>query len=213
MIIDLSRDSDYRTQLNNKLVPLSSCNTTAMCMALEASGVPLPERPGVQPEDDLTAVTETPEAYAEMARGYPWAFAGSKPIYPPRQVHGMLSWATNRWLGRPVTRFREDVPIEELLADLAQGRACVVSGRFTASGHMVALVGVETDQVFAGWTTPDNVELASIRALIIDDPYGDYHTGYKDHRGNGCSFSLAEFSSLTREYDRYTKWAHQIIGG
>jgi len=39
MVFNYSKDNDYHTQINNRRLPLSTCNTTSMIMALKQAGV------------------------------------------------------------------------------------------------------------------------------------------------------------------------------
>ena len=52
--INLRRDFDYHTQINNRLIPMASCNTTAAIMALKAADINFNCPEGMQPEDALT---------------------------------------------------------------------------------------------------------------------------------------------------------------
>lgn len=210
MTINVSKDSDYHTQLNNKLVPLASCNTTSAIMFLLACGLELPVANGQQPEDALTALLETPGAYAQQKKLAPWSLGQ----FRPQEVHIVLDWGINTVVGADVCKFRDSTTQGRLVYELAHGRAAIVSGRFTAAGHVVCLVGVDTDQADAGDVqTADDVELERIRAWIIDDPYGDWHTDYKDQHGNNVRFTPDEFTRLTQQYYQNKKWAHLFTGG
>lgn len=210
MIINLSTDSDYHTQLNNKLVPLESCNTTSAIMFLLACGVEIPDTGAQQPEDALTALLEMPEAFEMQKELAPWSIGQ----FRPQEVHTVLDWGVNKFVGADICRFRDDATQGRLAYELAHGRAAIVSGRFTPAGHVVCLVGVDTDQVdVADVQTAEDVELDRIRAWIIDDPYGDWHTDYHDQHGNNVRFTPAEFDRLTQQYYQDKKWAHLYVGG
>ncbi len=206
--INVSAHTPYHSQVNNALYPLSSCNTTAAIMWMLDCEVPFTAPEGVQPEDHLTAITETPEAYDYMLKVAPWAYRNCKALVPPRQVHLCLAWAVNRLAGREAMRFRTDATYEELVAELARGKAVLMSGIFTRSGHVVNLVGVRTWQEPGELGEAKQVRLDKIVGWLVDDPYGDYWTGYKDHRGNDVYFPFDDFDRLTRELYRNHKWAH-----
>ena len=210
--IDVSTGKPYHTQINNKKLPMSACNTTSSVMFLIDNDVELPDVGDEQEEDVLTGITESPEAYEAMRRLAPWAFRPfrtGEPTYPPAQVHVMLDWAMERWIGRKVSIFREDVSLEELALELVRGRTMVINGRFTAGGHMVELVGLRSSQddlKLARW--PGDVDLRAIEWWRIDDPYGNYHTRYEDPRGNGVTIPREQFNDLTNDYGKNRKWAH-----
>jgi len=203
--INVSAHTPYHTQVNNALYPLSTCNTTSAIMWLLDCGVPFEVPAEVQPEDHLTAITELPEAYALMRQVDP---AAERRGYKPRMVHACLDWAVNRLAGREVMRFRTDATYEWLVAELAAGRAALLSGIFTRQGHVVCLVGVRSRQDRAELAEACRVRLDEIDGWIVDDPFGDYHTGYKDRHGNDVFFAFDELDRLTRELYRNRKWAH-----
>jgi hypothetical protein len=132
---------------------------------------------------------------------------------PPRRVHVCLAWAINRLAGREVARFREDATYQELVAELARGKAVIVSTVLTRAGHVVCLVGVRTRQDgMRDLRNPDLVRIDLIDGWIIDDPYGDYWSGYKDQHGNDLYFPFDDFCRLTKELYRNHKWAHIYVG-
>lgn len=203
--------NEYHTQRNNQIDPAGTCNVTAMVMALKASGVPFLSPTGVQPEDHLSSILATPEAYARRDLDYPWARDAN---VPPREVHGLLSWAVNeRFTKAPRTVFTTRASIQELLYRIARHKAAsVVSGRFTPSGHLVTVVGFESPGPdLSEADSPARVDLSIVTKIIIDDPWGDVRTGYRDHDGNDVALSVQEFDRLTREYGcPGRKWAHLI---
>jgi hypothetical protein len=196
----------YHTQRNNAFDPADTCQVTAAVMALRATGIEFSFPSDVQPEDHLAHILGGEEAREKVRREYP-----SMAKRPPREIHAVLSWAINeRFVGRKVTVFSPRVTMEELLFRVAaRASASLVSGRFTKSGHIVALVGFESDQgdldAVAG---PGAVRLDGVSRVIIDDPWGDFTAGYRDPDGNDVSLTLNEFNYLTREYEVNRKWAH-----
>ncbi len=211
MKINLSKDIPYYSQRNNKFYPASTCNTTSMIVALLASGIQFEVPEETQAEDHLTQILESDEAWEKLQKDFPWAIKGG---YSPRNVHGMLSWAVNdKLIGKKVTSFRTDADIEQIIFSVVKGCAVVVGGQFTQYGHIVTVVGVETKQDISKINKPSDVNLDDVKSIIIDDPYGNYFTDYKDHKGNDIPFSLKQFNQLTREYnDPANKYAH-FFGG
>jgi len=211
--INVSAKLPYHSQVNNKLFPLSACNTTSAIMWMLDCHVPFEFPANMQPEDYLTQITETPEAYDYMKQVAPWAWDRDRPKVPPRQVHACLAWAINKLAGKTVVKFRVDVQLQELVAELARGNAAILSTVLTRSGHVVTLVGVTSKQELRDLKDPRSVKLDSIMSWTIDDPYGNYHTGYQDRRGNDVRFLPEMFDRLTKDVCSNAKWAHLKAGG
>jgi hypothetical protein len=194
-----STDSEYHSQRNNAIVPYASCNTTAMVMALKQAGwsMPLfdPEHP--QPEDDLSAFLRTDEAKRKQQEIAPWSVGA----YPPQEVHACLEWGVNAWLGGTADAFTMRATHDELIAALVGGGGVVLSGRFPLSngelGHIVSLAGYYSEG-----------ELDHDDGWIIDDPYGIWHTDYRDPHGNDISVSDYDFNKIFCKARGY--WAHMI---
>lgn len=205
----LTKGLPYFTQRNNKKYPLSSCNTTSMVQAIVASGISLPSNipAGVQPEDYLTEITESKEIYELREKLGP-----SLRKLPPRQIHVLLSRATNIMMGRQITQFREDVPILKLVKDLLAGRASVLSTTLTSYGHVVCLSGVRFSKSLEDFT--ENSSLSEVVGFFIDDPYGNFFTGYKDPNGKNVFFPFSDFIRYVRPNgDNSVKWAHLFLEG
>lgn len=207
--IDISIDSDYHTQRNNAYIPHGSCNPTSAIMALRASFIDFPEPEGKQPEDVLYEILHSDEAWAKMRNDFPWAVSGG---YDPVTVHGMLQWAINeKFVGRPVDRFSTRWTMQEILHNIAcNGCACTMATKFTRYGHIVCVVGFETEQEdMTAVAIPEHIDLDKVKNVIVDDPYGNYHTGYMSHRGNGIRVDMNKFNSLTSSRGYFeSKWAH-----
>lgn len=196
--INYSLGIDYHSQRNNVLVPYSSCNTTSMIMALKQAHWTLPiDRTYSQPEDALTAFLRTPDAYDKQRELAPWSVTA----HPPQEVHAVLEWGVNAWLGHEVDRFVLDARSPDLRNTLDSGGGAVLSGRFPLPrgelGHIVSLAGyVLEEETVTDW--------------IIDDPYGDWHSQYRDSHGNDCDLSLAEFKTIFDRRGDGCYWAHVI---
>jgi hypothetical protein len=202
-------ENDYHTQRNNAIEPTRTCNVTSMIMALKATGIQFESPEGMQPEDYLASLLDTPAAFAKRDQEFPWA---TRAKIHPREVHEILSWAINELLVKKrCTTFTTRASTQELLFRIsAHQSASVVSGRFTKEGHMVTLVGFECSGPGPSMAkSPDRVDLAAVSRIIIDDPWGDVHSGYRDVSGDDVSLSVAEFDHYTREYySAGRKWAH-----
>jgi hypothetical protein len=205
MVFNYSKDNDYHTQLNNRRLPLSTCNTTSMIMALKQAGVALPFPKDIQPEDYLTDFLRSPEAYRKMKEITPWFFdrETGKAILPPNEVHQMLEWGVNTLLKRQLDRFSTEVPVETIISHLIKGGGVVLSGEFRLKNrnlhHIVSLAGFVTD------------ENEDITHFIIDDPYGNFRTDYQDQHGNNITITRDEFTAIFKPTGNETvKWAHLV---
>jgi hypothetical protein len=199
--------NEYRSQRNNAIAPEGTCQVTAAIMALEATGIGFEYPKDVQPEDHLATLLDSPEAEAKLRKEYP-GLSGR----PPREVHRILSWAINELLVRAnVTTFTTRASIAELLFRIARHRAAsLVSGRFTPDGHIIALVGFESEQIdLEDAPSPAAIDLSLIRQVIVDDPWGDWTSAYTRLEGDDVHLPLSDFDRLTREYgESGRKWAH-----
>lgn len=199
--------NEFRSQRDNAVAPGGTCQVTAAIMALEATGIGFEYPNGVQPEDHLASLLDSPQALMKLRKEHP-GLSGR----PPREVHMILSWAINELLVHAsVTTFTTRASLTELLFRIARHRAAsLVSGRFTPYGHIVALVGFESEQVdLADAANPAAIDLALVKDVIIDDPWGDWNIGYARRDGDDVHLPLDSFDRLTREYgESRRKWAH-----
>ncbi len=209
MIFNYSKDSDYHTQLNNRRLPLSTCNTTSMIMALKQAGAeppfPLKGEDDIQPEDYLTDFLRSPESYRKMKELTPWFFdrVSGKATVAPNEVHQMLEWGVNTLRRKKVDKFSTGVSIETIIAHLIKGGGVVLSGEFRLKNrnlhHIVSLAGFVTD------------ENEDITHFIIDDPYGNFRTDYQDQRGNNIRITRDEFIVIFKPTgNNKIKWAHLV---
>ena len=195
--IDLSIKDEYYSQINNKYIPLSSCMRTSEVMFLLYNGVRFIEAgnfnsqdnskhfiiypKGMQPEDYLTALCESPWGY-ELRNALPWA---EKDKTPPGQVHQILSEIVNRMIGTPVDVYSFTKDITIVYNEIRNGRCVMTSGQFTKSGHAVCVCGMRYDE-----------NTNEVSDILIDDPYGDYFSNYKNPNGNNIWFPVLEFMKL-----------------
>lgn len=210
--INNSLRDDYHTQLNNKKVPKRSCNTTSAIMFLKGNDIPFAYPKDMQPEDYLTDLLDTTEAWERMRKRHPWT-EGTH--YRPQEVHDILSWGINELVGETVSGFTERMPVNEMIYRIAQGEVLIVSGRFGRLDHIVAIVGLASNQRdLLEARSPADVVIDDVIAFRVDDPYGDYRTGYKDRRGNDVVMPLEDFYSFIKPTGEQShKWAHYMLQG
>jgi hypothetical protein len=186
----------YRTQRDNLDMPGASCNTTAAVMALEASGfgpsliAGLPA--GKQPEDFLTELGDSPEAYAEMRSRCPWFFdASGKALVRPPEAPMMLDWIVERAYGKALLWYSTQVTLGGVASMIDSGLAVVLRTTFTAAGHIVAAIGYEAVEDVGG-------AAGQVTGIYIDDPWGNVNTGYADKNGERVFVSLDTFAQRVR---------------
>lgn len=212
MVFNFSKDSDYHTQRNNKYIPLESCNSTSMVMALKQAGYDFDHINTEQPEDLLTLVMTSSMGTNMVKELASWAWDSKleEPTIPPNEIHVILEWATNHiMLGKKVDRFTTNAKLTTIIATLLTHGGIVLSGIFPqergALSHMVSLAGFITDN------DSYHVEPEHITHFIIDDPYGNFRTQYEDHRGNNIEITNEEFMAIFKDIgDRERKWAHIV---
>ncbi len=197
MLINISNKDTYHTQINNKKVPQTSCFATAVIMKLSIQKIKIydsknnkylvsdfEKNTGCQPEDYLTAILCTNEA-----KDYFKKIAGRKPKNnEQRFYYTVVEWAINKILcRRNVVKYKK-ISLKEIINSIDKKIPVLCGGKFTKGGHMVCVVGYAEDYY-------------DIRAIIIDDPYGDYHTNYKDTKGNDIEIRTDLFNKLTDKYN------------
>ncbi len=218
--INLSEGKDYHTQRNNRTDPLGTCSTTSLVMALKDSGIELPDCAGRQEEDVLAEfILNSPEIAEAFKQDYPSEFEKGTHAY---EIPPLRSLGVNLWLGREVNRFSWVAGIQDVILSLIMGKACVMSGMWpykNALGeqrdisHVVCVCGFESaqDNVLDA-RDPRGIAIDLMVSFIIDDPYGDYRTGYRDTRGNDVIVPFRDFIRITKEQGSVSrKWVNFIV--
>jgi uncharacterized protein YvpB len=143
----------YLTQLDNTTDPYGTCNVTSLSMCMGYYGHPIRNSQGEQLEDELNRYCyehgldrHVPHDLAQVVRAY-----GYKDDFQANAKWGDVK----KWL--------------------EQGNPCVVHGYFTASGHIITIIGYNSK----GW--------------IVHDPYGEwFSSGYDTSRsGAGLTYSYS----------------------
>lgn len=207
--VNISKDNEYYSQINNRRYPHEACNVTSITECMDIIDDMFNHPDAMQPEDHFMEFMRSDLAYKRMRDLYSWATRGG---YEPNEVHAMLQWGINKLTGREVDTFSTKWELKELLYEIyVNHNPSCVSGRFTDAGHIVVLVGFETNQDLKKVEHWQDINLDNILNLIVDDPYGDYFTGYESPHGNNLTFGLQEFDELTKTYNDFSsKWAHLI---
>jgi len=195
MIYNLSPDrSRYYRQLNNKLDPGVTCKTTATVECLDLAGWPFPHGAYDQPEDNLTELCRSTAGIKKMLE-IDRTLNGT----PPNEVWGVIEWAVNdRWYpkDRPAVGPRWNWTMVEVLFGIVSGRPFAASTSLTKGGHVVAVVGFETEQDERPQEF-DELDMNQVSHVIIDDPYGDRTSGKYDISKTGWNnrYPISEWNA------------------
>lgn len=219
------------SQLNNKINPNNTCNTTSMVMALDYMGYKFPDDifpEYEQPEDKLTMLCYMENSVLDyynklsppMFRQWKaelkairennpelplkdYKFVDS---YPPNEVHAVLSYAANIFVGVDnATYFKDNASIEDIIKELTERKPVVVSVKFGELNHVLTLTGVEleTENEGESWTP--------VR-FFADDTYGRFNmrTGKYDKTktGNDSEFTADELVPCLKAINSGNKYAH-----
>lgn len=219
------------SQLNNKVNPKNTCNTTSMVMALDYCGYKFPENNDMfpefpQPEDKLTLFCLTnPEVLEYYEKLSPTMYNQwiaefkklkeanpdkdikdfvFKDSYPPNEVHAVLSFATNKFIGvENATNFRTDLSVEDITRELVDQKPVVVSVKFGKLNHVLTIVGVNLEKQPEGWTPI---------SFIVDDTYGKFD--FKEQKydtsvsGNDTEIPAENLILSMKAIGSPKKWGH-----
>lgn len=206
--VNVSSGGKYLTQRDNEERPLETCGPTSLAMALSYSGIEFPSIPeGEQPEDSLTRFLANDLRVRNYYKQNYTALFNAKT--PANEVHDVAAMGVNLWAAADVCRFSTRVPLQRIVYQLHTGYAVPVSGVWAGLRHIVCTVGFESDQDFSLVDGPDAIDVNLLRSFVIDDPYGDYRTQYRNKNGNDIPVSREEYLDIVRERGRVdSKWAY-----
>lgn len=215
------------------------CNGTSLCQTGDYNGIIFPDGKFDQPEDNfLDFVMTDPRVDAYYAKAMPVLYKDYKTnkshinangkivldYYTPNEVHPVLAYAFNLWVGFEADKFVENAKIFDIVNELLEGRSCVISGVFNGLNHIVSLVGCE-------WTFKEDQTGKQVYSLIkqitdnkilptkfiIDDPYGKWNApnGYKSGQsGNDAELTLSEFIKMIKPTGNANiKYCHFVRSG
>lgn len=209
-IVNISKDENYHTQINNRKVPLTSCFNTSNIMMLKSANDMFEVPAGIQPEDHLFShILHGGNPSKEILALRTWLL--SKTIEP--QTSGsMEQWAINDLLGHEAVKFSTKWKSWDFYFSIVKKIGCTVIGDFpivrrgrrVTLGHAVCLVGFSTWQtdVFS-CDRPSEIDTRLIRSVFIDDPYGNYQSHYQDRGGNDVEIPRITFEKILRGDDYF----------
>lgn len=184
--------SEYYSQRNNKYDPLNACMPTSYVMYLIANKIPYTNKSmelfdEFLPDDDfIYRVLNTDEAKDFCYKKYTWA----KNI-PPNEVHGMYSSYLEPIIcGKRYSDFYTNLNYDKVVTLIDNDVAVMTSGKFeNIDGHAFTIIGHD-------------------RELLIADPYGNFHSNYKDVRGYCITMNRSEYEKIVKGSDIDNKWGH-----
>lgn len=161
----------YKSQLDNYYEPFSTCNVTSLAMCLEFFGVDHRKLPGkreVQLEDKLFKYMSE----AGLNKHLP------QDLETCAKHFGVASGFTSHGT------------FEKCRSHLQSGLPCIIHGYFTQPGHIIVLIGYDSDGFF------------------VHDPYGEwFQTGYRTDLTGKCLHYSNELIRKTCAYDNEF-WVH-----
>jgi hypothetical protein len=214
---------------------LTMCNVTAYCEAAEINGFIFPKGSFEQPEDNFCSfLFNSNEVMAYYKQKMPAMYdafeRGDKDAYTPNEIHAVLAYAFNKWMGcsdtKPIATFRDNALILDILSEIIDDRAVVMSGTFPYKynngtlgtiGHINVLVGLEYSKDTLDKNRINIKGLNSVSSLkkikptnfIFDDPYGNLYKNFESGTGNDVKIPYTDFIKYYKPLnDVNIKYAH-----
>lgn len=227
----LGKPENYCSQRNNnfrykvkdcKIDASCMCNVTAMSEALEIGEWIMPSGEYSQNEDNLADFIVYDKAVNEFYKThFPAMYKQwenhEKDCYTPIEVHKVLEFGVNAWLGcSHADTFIESCAINDLIKQLWYVRMPIpISVKFGNLNHIVLLEGFETSMTESELAKAINNKTAiKIDKWYYDDPYGAFDwksKTYPANRGPGDDQVLtnAQFNESVKPLgNARVKYAH-----
>ena len=220
LVYNLSKPENYYSQRNNELDPMNTCSTTAMIQALEIAGYQFPDIfPNYkQPEDKLTYFIRNDSRVLSYWKtldfvSYNNWCTRTGNYYQPNEIHAVLSYGTNLFMGKVVTRFIGGYSIDSIVQELlVKEKPCVMSGRFSGLNHIVTLVGCAVKEKVLTKKKIENIRFDDIEYFLIDDTYGETGNYKQNKYGNDVIITPKRFLNEFKDLSNKTKkWCHVIF--
>lgn len=233
LVYNVSKGKDNYSQLRSQYSyknkefttnKYSFCNVTMMGMALIYLGYEnilknklskkYPEFPRL-PDKLIKFIIEDPTSLSYYKERFPDKYkefnAGEKNAYGPNEIHAVLSYMTNIFLGvGNATYFTTHASWIDIVEDIVYNNMPVgISGKFSGLNHIVLLVGAAYSELSEG-DKPSLLQKPDY--LIIDDPFGKTYEYNKGLSGNDVwipfNKCVDDFKSLDNPH---FKFAHRFI--
>lgn len=197
----LLKSNDYYTQRNNlEKWRYRSCMASTRAMFYKANNIEYTNPTEEADDDYFMGLLNTQEAKDFCYKQFPWAYNSKEPEKSiwPNEVHGMYNQYLDKLVcGKKVSSFENQALDWNYFVNSIQNKkAIMVSGTFgDILGHAVLVMGY--DEV--------------TNELIIADPYGDFHSSYKNPKGYGIRMSYNDFNTHIKPVDSFLKNGHIVI--
>lgn len=197
---------EYYSQRNNtflvdgKNVSWRACMPTSRVMFYKANKINYSNPTDMADDDYFMSLLVSDEAKEFCYSKYPWAYNSLEPEKSiwPNEIHGMYnSWLDEKVTGKRQSDFVTNLDIEMYIDTIVnKGKAIMTSGTFgEILGHAIVFIGYDKQK----------------KEFIIADPYGDFHTKYRNTKGYGVRMTYDEFNTHIKPVDSFQKWGHIII--
>lgn len=221
--LDLSENVGWTNQRDNKYKPNDACRPSSFIHSAKILKIKMPVVEGEQEEDTFFKYLDTEGVHDLYKKLYPTVEETGLPVneYAP-----MCTLAFNNWIGTPnlaVCKFSSTISnmIFEIVVKhkpvIFSGLwpyTSVVSGKDMEISHVATLVGIVYKNIdLKHVASPDKIKHTDIEYMIVDDPYGDYKTRYKNKSGNNIEMPLQDFINISKTVKSpINKWAITFDG-
>jgi hypothetical protein len=230
---NVSKD-EYFSQKNNVINPEGACNVTSMTDALTMKGYTLPvyDKSLSQPEDQLMKFClENQEVADYYKQKLPAMYAnwkaGLSNSYPPNEVHTVLSFAVNKFMGCEVTKFDTNFSLLDFFLEIVERKSPVVTSVNLNPnfGHVICVTGCNfsekhfenfeklniNDLLDASYDY-EKVAKCMPEEIVYDDSYGKFDFKLNKHinqSGHNNILTFDQFVKCAKPLGDYkTKYAH-----
>lgn len=172
---------EYNTQRDNKFSPIYACNVTMIQMALS-------RHYGIT-DDEIFLLCNSNEMSNRIKAKYPKDFA--KWIYPDHirkgsanEVFVVLLEALHMIMETSkYAKIEWNLTDQKIISEIDHGYPFGACGKFVG-GHFILIIGYDLTE----------------KTWIVNDPYGNWLTGYKDTNGAGLEYPMSRVKKILYSY-------------
>lgn len=177
---DINLKNKYKNQRFNTYQPNATCNVTALANGLSCLGM------AVDPDELYKrANSKGYITWSKKLGAWVGQYVKRKKL---NQVWAVLEKLADDYLGsKDGGTFKDNwLTIADMIACIEAGHPVIVGGKFTHGGHIICITG------------------RNAKGFIVDDSWGNWMTGYKNHNGNDCLYPYDKMRNvLTGKKGRY----------
>jgi hypothetical protein len=221
--INVRNGGAYFSQRNNEVRPFGTCNDTSYVAGLSYRNVVFPPGQYSQPEDNLTTfMLNDPRVDAFYKAQYPSDYAkyiaankDPKLSTPANEMHVVLAYGVNLWLGKQPGEacvYRTGVHTTDILFSLVRGKPVIQGGIWDSLHHITCTSGFATNQDnILQVKSAQEIDMSQLQYIIVEDPYGDFHTGYNSPNGKDIHLTPEEYKAIETNQGSDIKNGHFIL--